>query len=61
VNVVDITHAALLEAGRPDLADLVQFFENDDGSLYLEPMDEVSPADLKLMLRAEALAKWAHS
>lgn len=57
--LVDITYAALLEAGRPDLANLVQFFEDDDGSLYLEPMDEVSDLDLIVMSKAVFLAQCA--
>jgi hypothetical protein len=56
-----VAHAALLEAGRPDLADLVRFFRNGDGSLYLEPLDEVAGDDLELMLRAERLALLAVS
>jgi hypothetical protein len=52
----EVSYGALVEVGRLDLANLVQWFENDDGSLYLEPMDELSPDDLALMLRAEALA-----
>ena len=51
-----IAWAALREIGRDDLAELVQFFINEDGSLYLEPMDEVCDADLELMKRAERLA-----
>ena len=54
---VDICHAALMDVGRPDLAELVQFSVNDDGSEYLEPLDEVDDEDdWALMLRAEAIA-----
>ena len=55
-TAADIASAALLEAGRPDLAQLVQFFLDDACSFYLEPMDEVFGADLDLMQRAERLA-----
>ena len=38
MHPADIAYAALLEAGRPDLADLVAFHLEDDGiTLYLEP------------------------
>lgn len=55
-GVADVAAAALREVGRPDLAELVQFFIDDDGSFYLEPMDEVFGTDLALMKRAERLA-----
>lgn len=57
--LVDVTYAALQEVGRPDLANLVQFFEDDDGSPYLEPMDEVSAMDMEIMDRAVFLAQCA--
>jgi len=55
-QIANITHAALLEVGRPDLAFLVSWSQDDDGSWYLEPLDDVADADLKLMLRAEQVA-----
>lgn len=54
--VVDVAHAALLEVGRSDLAELVCGYVDADGSLYLEPLDEVVGADLALMERAWSLA-----
>lgn len=52
----EVAYGALLEVGRRDLADLVMFHLDDDGTPYLEPMDDVAGADLELMVRAEALA-----
>lgn len=61
-TVADVAYAALLEAGRPDLAELVAFHVDDDGTLYLEPLDDVAGADLELMLKAEGLAlEWQSS
>lgn len=57
VTVANVTHAALLEIGRADLAALVQFFPNGDGSWYLEPLDEVSDADYALMCKASTLGE----
>lgn len=51
-----VAYAALCEVGRRDLADLVLFFTDDDGSLYIEPMEDLNEADLALMSRAERLA-----
>ena len=34
MRAVDVAHAALMEAGRPDLADEILWFEDDGG--YLE-------------------------
>lgn len=52
----DVAFGALLEAGRPDLAELVHVFTNDDGTFYIEPLDEVAdPADVALIERAEFL------
>ena len=56
ITPADITYGLLLEAGRPDLAELVSFHTNDDGTFYLEPLDEVTGVDLELMEKAEALA-----
>jgi hypothetical protein len=56
LGVADVCHAALIEAGRPELAELVQFFYDDDGRPYLEPIDDVSDADWAVMKRAEELA-----
>ena len=54
----DVAVAALLEACRPDLAELVHVFTNDDGTFYLEPMTDLhdgplTAADEALMERAE--------
>lgn len=55
-NPVDVAWAALCEVGRHDLAMLVCFHLHPDGGMYLEPLDEVTGADLELMVRAEQLA-----
>ena len=55
-HAANIAYAALREVGRDDLADLVCFFIDVDGSVYLEPLDEVTCADLALIERAERLA-----
>lgn len=54
--VADVSYGALLEVGRADLALLVQWFIDDDGSFYIEPMEELTSDDLALMERAERLA-----
>lgn len=54
---VDVVHAALVEVGRPDLAGLVQWFEDEHGG-YVEVCDEiVSEADYVLIDRAETLGR----
>jgi hypothetical protein len=50
-SAVNVAHAALLDIGRRDLADVLAVYEDDDGSLYVEPLD-----DLAVMDRALALA-----
>lgn len=56
MNAAEVARAALLEAGRPDLADIVLAFVDDDGAYYLEPLDDVTdPADLELLDRATAI------
>jgi hypothetical protein len=53
---IDIAHAALLEAGRPDLADCIIGFEDEQG-FYLEVMDELGADELDIVNRAETLAR----
>lgn len=54
--LADRVHMALMEAGRPDLAELVIVFENDDGTPYVELLDECEPDEVALIDRAEHLA-----
>lgn len=57
MHPVDVAHAALLEACRPDLAELIVWFEDDLGG-YIEVTDEiVSEADYVMIDRAETLAR----
>lgn len=51
-----VSYGALLEAGRPDLALIAAWFTDDDGSIYIEPLDELEGDDLALVERAERLA-----
>lgn len=54
---VDVAHAALLEAGQPDLAELIVWFDDDEGG-YIEVTDEiVSEDDYVLIDRAETLGR----
>lgn len=54
---VDVAHAALMEAGRPDLAELIVWFDDEHGG-YIEVTDEiVSEADYVLIDRAETLGR----
>lgn len=53
----DVAHAALLEAGRPDLAGAVVWQWNPDGTGYLELTDHVRTADRWLVDMAEELAR----
>jgi hypothetical protein len=54
---IDVAHAALLEAGRGDLAECVIGFEDEDG-FYLELFDDLTTkADLVVVDRAEAMAR----
>ena len=54
---IDIAHAALLEAGRPDLADVIIGFD-DDGGFYVEVLDwELAAEDLVVIDKAECLAR----
>lgn len=55
-RLADVAHSALMDAGHPDLAELVRFFWHDDESPYLEPLDEVTDAEWEIMQRAESLA-----
>jgi len=52
---VDVAYAALVDAGRPDLATSIVWVD-DDGVGYLEAFDELSPSDNALVDRAEQLA-----
>lgn len=56
---VDVAHAALLEAGRPDLAEMIVWFEDDDGDGgYIEVTDFlVDEADYEVIDRAETLGR----
>lgn len=54
---VDVAHAALMEAGRPDLAELIVWFDDEHGG-YIEVTDEiVSEDDYVLIDRAETLGR----
>mgnify|MGYP001769726114 CR=1 FL=1 len=54
---VDVAHAALMEAGRPDLAELIVWFDDEHGG-YIEVTDEiVSEPDYVLIDRAETLGR----
>lgn len=54
---VDVAHAALMEAGRPDLAELIVWFDDEHGG-YIEVTDEImSEADYVLIDRAETLGR----
>lgn len=55
---IDVAHAALLEAGRRDLADWIHGWEDEDG-FYLEFDDDeiLDEADWVLIERAENLAR----
>ncbi len=54
---VDVAHAALLEGGRPDLAELITWFDDEHGG-YIEVTDEImSEADYEVIDRAETLAR----
>jgi hypothetical protein len=58
---VDVAHAALMEAGRPDLAAAITWFEGPgqdfDGG-YLEANDDIyEDADWALIDKAETIAR----
>ena len=55
-TVADVAHAALVEVGRPDLAEGFGVWLDEDGTPYLEPFDQLNAADFQLMIRAETLA-----
>ena len=56
MRAVDIAHAALCEAGRPDLADEILWFEDDGG--YIEVDSEIlNEFEWQLVNRAESLAR----
>jgi hypothetical protein len=52
----EIVYAALMEAGHPELAHGFLVFLNADGTPYVEPLDELDPADLAIVEKAEQLA-----
>lgn len=57
---IDVAHAALLEAGRPDLADGIIWYcdDSEEGGGYIEFNDEIlSESDWAIIDRAEALAR----
>ena len=57
MHPVDVAHAALLDVGRPDLAALIVWFDDEHGG-YIEVTDEiVSEDDYVLIDRAETLAR----
>lgn len=57
MNCIDIAHAALLEAGRRDLADSIKGFEDEDG-FYVESDEWVlSDDEWALIDKAETLAR----
>jgi len=55
---IDVVDAALMDIGRPDLANIVTWFDEDDGlSGYVEVNDDIlNEADWAIVDRAEALA-----
>ena len=53
---IDVAYAALCDAGRPDLALLIVWMDDEPGG-YIELLDEVSDADGVLVMRAEQLAR----
>jgi hypothetical protein len=56
VTPADVAHAALMEAGRPDLAELIAWFPGDGG--YLEANDDIlDEADWSIISKAETLAR----
>jgi hypothetical protein len=56
----NMVYAALMEGGRPDLAVNVLVFVEDDGTPYVEPMDELTGIDLAIVEKAESLALEAY-
>ncbi len=54
---IDVAHAALMEAGRRDLAEWIHGWEDADG-FYLEYDDHIlSDADWAIIDRAETIAR----
>ena len=54
---VDVAYAALVDAGRPDLAQLIVWYDDVDGG-YLEVNDLVlNEADWALVDKAEVIAR----
>lgn len=55
-HAVDVAHAALMEAGRPDLADVIAWFPDDGGYIEVNTtlLDE---PDWELIDRAENIAR----
>ena len=55
---VDIAYAALVEAGRPDLALLIVWYDDDDCGGYLEVNDLIlTEDDWDLVDKAEVIAR----
>lgn len=56
-RAIEVAYGALLEVGRPDLTELIIWYDDDDGG-YLEANDDIlSDADWVNVDRAEALAR----
>lgn len=54
---IDVAHAALMEAGRPDLAESIKGFEDEDG-FYLESDEWILTDDeWDLIIKAEVMAR----
>ena len=57
LHPIDVAHAALLEAGRPDLAEWIHGWEDEDG-FYLEYDDDIlDESDWAVIDKAETLAR----
>lgn len=56
----EVAYGALVEIGRRDLANLLQWFPDDVGGWYLEAdADEVGEADWALMVKADGIGRGA--
>ena len=57
MHPVDVAHAALLDVGRPDLGELIMWFDDEHGG-YIEANGRVlTEAEWALVDRAETLAR----
>lgn len=55
---IDIAHAALLEAGRPDLADGIHGWDDESDGFYLEFDDDIlDESDWAWIDKAETIAR----